>query len=114
MVQDRGYRGSGRFPDVRGLTVIVVYDGIVTGGSMTVAVAALRALGAAQVVVATPAAAPEGYAAIARVADACVAVIRTEPFRRIGTRYEDFVPVSDAAVVTLLDSAARSGRESAA
>jgi putative phosphoribosyl transferase len=112
--QDRLYRGPRRFPDVRGLTVIVVYDGIVTGASMTAAVTALRALGAAQVVVATPVAAPAGYAAIARVADACIALVQHEPFCRIGVWYDDFVPVSDAIVLLLLDSASRALRESAA
>ena len=105
--QERVYRGTRRFPDVAGRTVILVYDGIVTGGSMVAAVAALRANGAARVVVAAPVAAPDARAAVERVADAVVCVVTPEPFYRIGIWYDDFAPVSDASVLLLLDSAAR-------
>jgi predicted phosphoribosyltransferase len=105
--QERVYRGTRRGPDVAGRTVILVYDGIVTGGSMVTAVAALRANGAARVVVAAPVAAPNARDAVARVADAVVCVVTPEPFYRIGIWYDDFAPVSDASVLLLLDSAAR-------
>jgi putative phosphoribosyl transferase len=105
--QERVYRGNRRFPDVAGRTVILVYDGIVTGGSMVAAVAALRANGAARVVVAAPVAAPNAREAVERVADAVVCVVTPEPFYRIGIWYDDFAPVSDASVLILLDSAAR-------
>ena len=36
--QERVYRGNRKFPEVAGRTVILVYDGIVTGGSMVAAV----------------------------------------------------------------------------
>ena len=105
--QERVYRGTRRFPDVAGRTVILVYDGIVTGGSMVTAVAALRANGAARVVVAAPVAAPNARDTVARAADAVVCVVTPEPFYRIGIWYDDFAPVSDASVLLLLDSAAR-------
>lgn len=105
--QERVYRGNRRFPDVAGRTVILVYDGIVTGGSMVAAVAALRANGAGRVVVAAPVAAPNAREAVERVADAVVCVVTPEPFYRIGIWYDDFAPVSDASVLILLDSAAR-------
>ena len=105
--QERVYRGNRGFPDVAGRTVILVYDGIVTGGSMVAAVAALRVNGAARVVVAVPVAEPNARAAVARVADAVVCVVTPEPFYRIGIWYDDFAPVSDASVLILLDSAAR-------
>lgn len=105
--QERVYRGNQPFPDVRGRTVIVVYDGIATGASMVAAVRALRARGAARVVVASPVVAPNAKAVLSREADACVAVLTPEPFYRIGIWYDDFAPVSDASVLILLDAAAK-------
>ncbi len=105
--QERVYRGARRFPDVRGRTALLVYDGIVTGASMLAAVAALRARGAARVVVAAPVATPNAVALLGRAADACVCVVKPDPFYRIGVWYDDFAPVSDASVLILLDSAAR-------
>jgi len=95
--QERVYRGTRRFPDVAGRTV-----------------AALRANGAARVVVAAPVAAPNARAMVERVADAVVCVVTPEPFYRIGIWYDDFAPVSDASVLILLDSAARERSAAAA
>jgi len=105
--QECVYRGSLAFPDVRGRTVILVYDGAVTGASMITAVAAMRSRGAARVVVATPVATPNARDAVSGVADAFVCVITPEPFYRIGVWYDDFAPVSDASVLILLYDAAK-------
>jgi putative phosphoribosyl transferase len=105
--QERLYRGNRRFPDLTGRTIILVYDGIVTGSSMVAAVEALRARGAAGVVVATPVAAPGAREMVEQVAEDCVCVMTPDPFYRIGIWYDDFAPVSDASVLILLDSAAR-------
>jgi predicted phosphoribosyltransferase len=112
--QERVYRGAGRLSDVAGRTIILVYDGMATGASMVAAVAALRARGAARVVVATPVAAPNARAAVERVADACVCLMTPDPFYRIGIWYDDFAPVSDASVLILLDGAARERSAAAA
>ena len=104
--QERIY-ASGRRPiEVYGRTAIVIYDGIVTGALMRVAVAALRARGAARVIVAAPVVAPNAVAELATVADACIAVATPEPFYRIGIWYADFAPVTDASVLFLLERAA--------
>jgi len=105
--QERVYRGAGRLSDIAGRTIILVYDGMATGASMVAAVAALRARGAARVIVATPVAAPNARQAVERVADACACLMTPDPFYRIGIWYDDFAPVSDASVLILLDSAAR-------
>ena len=105
--QERVYRGDRPFLDIRGRTIILVYDGMVTGGAMVAAVAALRAQGAIRVIVATPVASPNARDVVEGVADACVCLMTPEPFYRIGVWYDDFAPVSDASVLILLDSAAR-------
>src|SRR3977135_498325 len=57
--RERLYRG-GRPPlDVRGRTVILVDDGLATGATMHAAIAALRQLQPARIVVAVPTASPE-------------------------------------------------------
>ena len=111
--QERLYRGNGRAPKIDGRTVILVYDGMATGESMLGAIAAVRAMGAARVIVAVPVATPNAYAIVERAADACVCLATPEPFYRIGIWYDDFAPVSDASVLFLLDSAARGLRAAA-
>lgn len=112
--QERLYRGTDRPIDIAGRTIILVYDGMATGASMVAAVAALRARGAARVIVATPVATPNARETVERVADACVCLMTPEPFYRIGIWYDDFAPVSDASVLILLDSAARERSAAAA
>jgi putative phosphoribosyl transferase len=85
-----------------------------TGDSMLAAIAAVRAMGAARVIVAVPVATPNARAIVERSADACVCLATPEPFYRIGVWYDDFAPVSDASVLFLLDSAARGLRAAAA
>ena len=112
--QERLYRGNGPVLRIDGRTIILVYDGMATGDSMLAAIAAVRAMGAARVIVAVPVATPNARAIVERSADACVCLATPEPFYRIGVWYDDFAPVSDASVLFLLDSAARGLRAAAA
>jgi len=112
--QERRYRGNGPAPTIDGRTIILVYDGMATGESMLGAIAAVRAMGAARVIVAIPVATPNARAIVERAADACVCLVTPQPFYRIGIWYNDFAPVSDASVLFLLDSAARGLRAAAA
>jgi len=111
--QERVYRGNRPAPCIDGRTIILVYDGMATGESMLAAIAAVRALGAARVIVAVPVATPNARAIAERAADACVCLMTPEPFYRIGVWYDDHAPVSDASVLFLLDSAARGLRAAA-
>lgn len=112
--QERLYRGNGATLTLSGRTVILVYDGMATGESMLAAIAAVRAMGAARVIIAVPVATPNALVTVTRAADACVCLVTPEPFYRIGAWYDDFAPVSDASVLFLLDSAARVLRPAAA
>src|SRR5205807_10665135 len=61
---------EGRFgEDLRGKTVIIVDDGIATGYTVRAAVAGLRELGPARLVVAVPVAPPSSCAELREVAD---------------------------------------------
>jgi predicted phosphoribosyltransferase len=104
--RERLYRGGHAPLDVAGRTVILVDDGLATGSTMRAAVAALRRLGPARIVVAVPTAAPAAVAEINELADACVCAVTHEPFHAVGLWYEDFSQVSDDEVCDLLGRAA--------
>jgi putative phosphoribosyl transferase len=90
-----------------GRTVVIVDDGLATGGTARAAVRVARARGAQRVVLAVPVAPPETVAALRADADDVVAVETPEPFFAIGGWYADFSPTSDAEVVELLRAARR-------
>jgi predicted phosphoribosyltransferase len=90
---------------VTGRTVLVVDDGLATGATMEAAVAALRALGAAKIVVAVPVGAADTVAALSRIADEVVCLRIPAGFYAVGAQYADFRQVPDAEVVRLLDEA---------
>jgi putative phosphoribosyl transferase len=90
---------------VRGRTVIVVDDGLATGLTDLAAVRALRARGAARIVVAVPVGARESVALVDEEADEVVCVTVPRELLGVGRWYRDFSPVSDAEVIALLTSA---------
>jgi predicted phosphoribosyltransferase len=103
--REREYR-DGRSPiDVRGKTVILVDDGLATGSSMRVAVAALKQKEPAQVVVGVPVAPADTCAELQSVADKMVCAITPQPFLGVGQWYEDFSQTSDEEVRELLRQA---------
>jgi putative phosphoribosyl transferase len=87
---------------VRGKTVILVDDGLATGSTMRAAVAAVRQLGPARVVVAVPVGSAETCADFEGEADETVCAKEPEPFYAVGTWYEDFSQTTDDEVRDLL------------
>jgi putative phosphoribosyl transferase len=105
--REKAYRDDLPPPEVEGKTIILVDDGIATGSTMLAAVAALRQLNAARIVVAAPVIAGSTYYQIRRAADDVAAVIVPENFCAVGEWYEDFSQTSDDEVRDLLAQAAR-------
>jgi predicted phosphoribosyltransferase len=100
--RERLYRG-GRPPlDVRDRTVILVDDGLATGATMHAAIAALRQLHPARIVVAVPTASPETCEEMRAEVDDVICAITPEPFQAVGRWYQDFAQTTDEEVQDLL------------
>lgn len=104
--RERAYRGGRPAPEVRGRAVILVDDGLATGSTMRAAVAALRRLGPARIIVAVPTAAPSTCEEFRHEADECVCDITPDPFYAVGLWYEDFSQTTDDEVRDLLGRSA--------
>jgi len=97
---------SSRIP-VKGRTVVIVDDGIATGGTVRAAVQVVHALGARRVIVAVPVCPPETQAQLKfdSGADEVFALRTPRAFSAVGGWYRDFDPTSDAEVAQLLAAA---------
>lgn len=100
--RERAYRGGHPPLAVAGKVAILVDDGLATGTTMRAAIAALRRLRPATMVVAVPTAAPDTCAALAAEVDELVCPFTPEPFGAVGRWYDDFAQTSDAEVRGLL------------
>ena len=104
---EREFRGDMPPPEVRERTAILVDDGLATGSTMRAAVAALRQLAPAKIVVAVPVAASETCQALAEEVDEAICLMTPEPFYAVGSWYKDFEQTSDEEVHSLLRLAER-------
>lgn len=100
------YRGVRPDIVVQGKTVVLVDDGIATGSSMLAAIAALRSLHPAKIVVAVPVAPQHTCERIRQVVDEFVCVLAPDSFFGISEFYEDFPQTDDSEVRNLLSRAA--------
>jgi putative phosphoribosyl transferase len=102
----RRYRQDRPMISLKGRTVIVVDDGLATGGSALAAVHVAREQGATRVILAVPVAPPETIRSLRDEADDVVALYTPEDFRALGVWYADFSQTSDEEVVRLLEGSA--------
>ena len=103
--RELAYRGDRPSLGVTGKTVILIDDGLATGSTMRAAIAALRKLRPARIVVAVPTSAASTSEEIRGLADSCVCAQTPEPFHAVGLWYDDFSQISDEEVCTLLERA---------
>ncbi len=108
------YRGGRRPAPIAGRTVIVVDDGIATGGSMRAALRGVRCARPRRLVLAVPVAPPETIAALQSEADAIVCLSTPEYFHAVGQFYANFTQTTDEEVIELLEAARRRAETSRA
>lgn len=97
----RRQRLFGGTDDLTGRPALVVDDGVATGSTAIAACKAVRARGAASVVLATPVA-PADWRPSRDVADAYVCAHPERDFWAVGQFYRDFRQTTDAEVLALL------------
>jgi putative phosphoribosyl transferase len=97
----RQYRGA-RTLQLAGREVVLVDDGLATGGSARAALRALRSLGAGWLLLGVPVGPPSTLSALAAEADEVVAVLTPARLSSVGEWYDDFTQTSDETVLALL------------
>lgn len=98
----RLYRGERQPVPVAGRFVIMVDDGIATGGTATAGARVLRGRGASRVVLAVPVAPPQAAERLRDEVDEFICLEAPEDFFAVGQFYEQFEQVGDAEVQELL------------
>jgi predicted phosphoribosyltransferase len=99
------YRGNAAAADVHGKTVILVDDGIATGGTLRAAIRGARKRGATRVIVAAPVAAAEAAHILDAEADELVCLARPRHLNAVGAWYQDFRQLPEQEVLTILADA---------
>lgn len=96
------YLGDRPRIDPAGRTAIVIDDGLATGATMKAALAAIKARGAAELVVALPVAPADTLAALEALCDTVVCLNLPEQFYGVSRFYRDFHQLSDEEVLNIL------------
>jgi len=102
----RSYTSNRPSPKLSGRTVIVVDDGIATGGTVRAALRGIRRNEPACLVLAVPVAPAESLVELKPECDDIICLATPEPFYAVGPHYRDFTQTGDDEVVRLLGEAA--------
>lgn len=105
--RELSYRHGRPALDLQGRPVIIIDDGIATGSTMRVAVAAVREARGGPIIVAAPVAARESYLQLRAGVHGFVTLCFPRDFGSVGQYYDDFEQITDADVRHLLDHAWR-------
>jgi hypothetical protein len=97
---------------LKGRTVIVVNDGIATGGTVRAALKALAHAGPARIVLALPVAPRDTLLELHSLCGDVLCLSSPEPFYAVGAHYRDFTQTEGKEVVQLLSAAQLWVRES--
>jgi putative phosphoribosyl transferase len=100
------YRAGNRLPDLTGMTVILVDDGVATGATIKAAIASIKKESVAKLVVALPVGPPETVGVLRQMVDDIICLETPPEFMAVSRCYLDFNQVSDDEVVNLLRKSA--------
>ncbi|WP_440945915.1 phosphoribosyltransferase [Methanosarcina sp. T3] len=103
--RERKYRGDHPKPDINGMTVLLIDDGLATGATMHAAVEAIKTKNPAKLVVAVPTASPDMCRFFEDKVDEVICTATPEPFYAVGASYGDFSQTTDDEVCELLRKA---------
>ncbi|MGW2311707.1 phosphoribosyltransferase [Actinomadura luteofluorescens] len=103
------YRHGRPLAPVAGRPVIVVDDGLATGGTARAAVRAVRGRGPSRLVLAVPVGAAETVRSLEAEVDDLVVPVAPWDFQAVGQWYRDFGQLGDADVTAWLERAGRPG-----
>lgn len=99
------YRGNQALPEIEDRTVIVVDDGMATGGTALAAVQTTRAQNPARLVLAVPVAPPDTADKLRDEVDELVCLKTPSAFMAVGQWYSQFGQTTDEQVIELLQKA---------
>jgi putative phosphoribosyl transferase len=103
--RELAYRGNHGLPDMRGLIVILVDDGLATGSTMRAGIRALRQLGPGKIVIAVPHGPPDTCETVRAEADELVCLEMPDPYLAVGCWYRSFPQLEDDEVRAYLQKA---------
>lgn len=101
--REQRYRGNRLHPDLHGKIVVLIDDGLATGSTMRVAIAAARSQQPAHLLVGIPVGAPDRVAAIRALVDRIECVLAPDGFLAVGQWYRHFSATSDDDVIAALE-----------
>lgn len=90
-----------------GRAVVVVDDGIATGGTVKAALKGIALAKPSRVILAIPVAPKEAIIELATLCDQVVCLETPQPFHAVGAHYRDFTQTTDSQVIDLLAQARR-------
>lgn len=111
MERRRAAYRTGPALSLKGRTIVLVDDGIATGGTVRAALKGLGQAGADHVVLAVPVGPADTLRDLAGLCDRIVCLSAPEPFYAVGAHYRNFEQTGDEEVIRLLDAARSSGDE---
>lgn len=105
--RELAYRGNHPFPRLNDRNVFLIDDGLATGASMRVAIAAVRQQAARKIVLAVPVAPKDTLNKLCDLVDETICLVTPDPFFAVGQCYANFNQTTDEEVHQLLSSAWR-------
>lgn len=103
----RGLYRTGPAADLEDRSVILVDDGIATGGTVKAALNALAQSRAREIILAIPVAPPEALANLRLLCDRLICLRSPSPFYAVGAHYVDFTQTTDREVIEAMAAANR-------